>query len=69
MLVEELTGEVGPETYTKIQATQHGCLPSLLGAMRTKRLKQCTVRKKISCTGPTREAKAVQKSLAPALRA
>ncbi len=30
MLVEELTGEVRPETQTKIQATQHGCRPSLL---------------------------------------
>ncbi len=51
-----------PETHTKRQATQHGCLPSMLsdGA---KELKQCTVRKIIFCTGPTRAAKAEEKSL------
>ncbi len=35
-------------------------------SMRTQELKQCTVRKKIFCIGPTRAAKARQKSLVPA---
>ncbi len=38
-------------------------------AMRTNKLKQCTVRGKICCTGLTRAAKAGQKSLVPARRA
>jgi hypothetical protein len=49
-------------THNKRQATQHGCLPSLLGD-RDKGIKNCTMRNKIFCTGPTRAAKAEQKSL------
>ncbi len=58
------------DAHTKRQATQHGCLPSLLGdVMGTKELKYCTystVRKKIIGAGPTRTAKAEQTSLLPA---
>jgi hypothetical protein len=41
------------------QATQHGCLLSLLGGgiKELKKIK-CTLRKKIFCNGPTRAAKA-----------
>jgi hypothetical protein len=31
--------KAGPETHTKRQATQHDCLPSLLGGMGRKELK------------------------------
>ncbi len=34
-------------------------------AMGTKKSKKCTVRRKIFCTGPTKAAKAEQKSLVP----
>ncbi len=37
--------------------------PSLVSLMGTKELKYCSVRKNIFCTGPTRAAKAEQKSL------
>jgi hypothetical protein len=47
-----------PETHAKRQATQHDCLPSLLGDG-----EMCTVREKIFCIGPIRTAKAGQKSL------
>jgi hypothetical protein len=39
-----------PETHTKRKATQHGCLPSLLGA-EDKEIKIVSVRKNIFCTG------------------
>jgi hypothetical protein len=51
-----------PETYTKRQATQHGCLPSLLGE-RHKENEIVYGEEKIFCTGLTRAAKAEQKSL------
>jgi len=63
-----LRHELPPETHTKRQATQHDCLPSLL-AMGTKELKYCTVRKTIFCTGPTRAAKAEQKTFVTARQA
>jgi hypothetical protein len=44
------------------QATQHDCLPRLLGA-EAKKAKKCAVRKIIFCTGLTR---AGQKSIVPA---
>jgi hypothetical protein len=47
-----------PETHAKRQATQHDCLPSLLGDG-----KMYTVREKIFCIGPIGAAKAGQKSL------
>ncbi len=41
-----------PETHTKIQATQHGCLPSLPGnAMGTRLTWAAKAGQKISCTG------------------
>ncbi len=53
------------ETHAKRQATRHDCLPSLLGD-RDNGIEIVYVMKKIFCTGPTREAKAGQKSLIPA---
>jgi hypothetical protein len=47
------------ETHIKRQEAQHDCLPSL----GTKEL--CTVKKNMFCTGPTKAAKAEQKSLVP----
>ncbi len=55
-----------PETHTKRQATQHGCLPSMLGD-EDKRIEIVYGEEKnILCTGPTRAAKAGQKSLVTA---
>ncbi len=53
----------------KRQATQHGCLPSLLGDGDIKRIKIMRGSKNIFCTGLTRVAKAEQKSLVPARHA
>jgi hypothetical protein len=58
----------GPETHTNRQATQHGCLSSLLGD-RDKVIEIVNGEETnilIYCTGPTRAAKAEQKSLVPA---
>ncbi len=57
------------DTHTKRQATRHGCLPSLLGNGDRGIEIVYAVREKIFCTGPTRAAKAEQKSLVPALKA
>ncbi len=51
-----------PGTHTKRQATQHGCLPSLLGNG-YKEIEIAHSEEKIFCIGPTRAAKAEQKSL------
>jgi hypothetical protein len=51
-----------PETHTKRQATQHGCLPSLLGGG-NKEIEIVYGEEKIFSTGPTRAANAGQKSL------
>ncbi len=51
-----------PETHTKRLATQHGCLSGLL-VNGHKGIEKCTVRKKNICIGPTRPAKAEQKSI------
>jgi hypothetical protein len=59
--------ELEPETNTKRQATQHDCLPSLLGGGH-KGIK-IVREEKNSFTGPTRAAKAEQKSLVPAPQA
>ncbi len=56
-----------PETHTKRQATQRGCLPSFLGDD-NKGTEIVYGEKNIFCTGPTRAAKAEQKSLVPALQ-
>ncbi len=53
-----------PETHTKRQATQRGCLPSLLGD-EDKGIEIEYGEEKTFCTGPTRAAKAEQKSLVP----
>jgi hypothetical protein len=58
-----------PETHIKRQVTQHDCPSILLGDGGTKEVEKCTMRKQIFCTGPTRAAKAGQKSLVPAPRA
>jgi hypothetical protein len=50
------------------QATQHGCLPSLLGDG-GKGNEIVYGEGKIFCTGPTRAAEAKQKSLVPAQQA
>jgi hypothetical protein len=55
--------ESSPETQR--QATQHDCLPRLLGA-EAKKAKKCSVRKIIFCTGLTR---AGQKSIVQARQA
>jgi hypothetical protein len=47
-----------PETQR--QATQHACLPRLLGEG-TNKVNKCAVRKIIFCTGMTRAAKPVKK--------
>jgi hypothetical protein len=58
-----------PETHTKRQATQHSCLPSLLGDG-VKGIEIVYVEEKnIFCTGPTRPGKAEQKSLIQARQA
>jgi hypothetical protein len=57
-----------PETNIKRKATRHGCPPSLL-VDEDKSIEIGTVGKKVFCTGPTRAAKAGQKSLVPARRA
>ncbi len=51
------SGAKEAHTCTKRQATQHGCLPSLLGRKGTNELKKCTVRKKLFCTGQPRQNK------------
>jgi hypothetical protein len=57
---------IPPETHTKRQATQQGCLPSLLGdGDKGIEIVYCE-EKNILCTGPTRAAKEEQKSLVPA---
>jgi len=57
----------GPKTHIKRQATQHGCLPSLLGDgyKGSEKVYEYS-EEKIFCTGPTRAARAEQKSLVPA---
>jgi hypothetical protein len=57
-----------PETHTKRQATQHGCLHTSPLAGQRGQIKWNSVRwgKKIFWTKPTRAAKARQKSLVPA---
>ncbi len=59
------------QTHTKRQATQHGWLPSLLGDgwRRQRNWNSVGWGKNIFCTGPTRAAKAEQKSLVPARQA
>jgi hypothetical protein len=52
----------GPHTHIKRQATQHDCLPSLLG-MGSNEVKSRKVREKIYRTWPTGAAKAGQISL------
>jgi hypothetical protein len=56
------------ETHTKRQATQQDCLPSLLGNGE-KRIEIVYGKEKIFCTGPTRAAKAEQKSFVLARQA
>jgi hypothetical protein len=51
--------------HTKRQANQHGCLPCLMGD-RDKEIEIVYGEAKIFFTGPTRAAKAEQKSLTPA---
>jgi hypothetical protein len=53
---------------TKRQATQHGCLPSLLGNG-DRAIEIVYGRRKKICTEPTKAAKAEQKSLVPAWQA
>jgi hypothetical protein len=55
-------------TPTKRQANQHGCMHSLLFD-REKEIKKVYGEEKILRTGPTREAKAEQKSIVPAIQA
>jgi hypothetical protein len=55
-----------PETHTKRQATQHDCLPCLLGNGDKWIEILCTVTKKILYTRLIRAANAGQKSLVPA---
>ncbi len=52
-----------PETNSKRQATQYGCLPSSLGDGDKRN------RNSVRCTGPTRASKAKQKSCVPARQA
>jgi hypothetical protein len=52
-----------PETHTKRQATQHGCLPSLLGDGNKGIAIVYGEEKKNYCTGPTKAAKAKQNLL------
>jgi hypothetical protein len=54
-----------PKTHIKRQVKRLDCLPSLLGDG-DKLIEIVTARKKIFCTGPTRAAKAGQKSRVPA---
>jgi hypothetical protein len=51
-------GQCRPETHTKRQAAQHGCLPSLLGDGDKGIEIVYGEKKKIFCTGLTRAAKA-----------
>jgi hypothetical protein len=51
-----------PETHPKRKATQHGCLHSFLGDGDTG-IEKVYDEEEIFCTGPTRAAKAEQKSL------
>jgi hypothetical protein len=44
--------KLGPETHSKGQATQHGCLPSLLGDGDNK-VEPVHGEEKNICTGPT----------------
>jgi hypothetical protein len=57
-----------PETHTKRQATQHDCLPSLLGDG-DEGSAIVYGEDKIFCTGPTRAAKPEQRSLVPVRKA
>jgi hypothetical protein len=57
-----------PETHTKRQATQHDCLPSLLGDG-DKLIEIVYGGEKIFLTMPTRAAKAGRKSIVPARQA
>ncbi len=66
---DRLRAEVSQETHTKRQATQHGCLPSLLGDGDKVIEILCGEEKKIFCTGLTRVAEEKQKSLVPARQA
>ncbi len=53
-----------PETHTKRQATRHGCLAfPACWAMGDKGIATVYGEEKILCTGPTRAAKAEQKSV------
>ncbi len=58
-----------PETHTKKQANQHGCMPVGWWGQRNWNNEVCGEEKKIFCSGPTREAKTEQKSLVPAWQA
>ncbi len=58
-----------PKTHNRRQATQHDCRSSWLGDGDIPSEKVYGDKKKIFCTGPTRAAKAEQKSLVPAPRA
>ncbi len=57
------------QRHTKRQATQHGCLPSLLFDEDKENDKVYGEKKNIFFIGPTRAAKAEQKSLVPARQA
>jgi hypothetical protein len=59
--------EFCPETQR--QATQHDCLPRLLGNGNYNKVKKCAMKKIIFCTRLTRTAKAGQKSIIPARQA
>jgi hypothetical protein len=58
-----------PEIHTNRQATQHGCLPSLLGDWDKGTETVYGEEKKIFGSGPAIAAKAEQKSLVPARQA
>jgi hypothetical protein len=58
-----------PETHTKRQATQHDCLPSLLGDGDRGIEEVYGEDKQIFCTGQTRAAKTEQKPLVAARQA
>ena len=60
-----MTWRFRPEKYTKRQATQQNCLPSLL-VDGDKGIEIVYCEEKIFCSGPTRAAKAEQKCLVPA---
>ncbi len=63
-----LISRLETEINTKRQATQHGCLPSLLGDG-DKDIEVVYGEEKIFGTGPTRADKAEKKSLVPARQA